>query len=134
MSFVSALVLAVAASPGCDFQVGSVEWTACIMPPMECPNGLFTSVEECARAASTPGCGAQRTTLGWAMGVETNRQEVVHPCGSRYSATFARCQCTGNLFGFCMGPCRPVGGIVRLMPCPGSFSTVKVCKTVFEGS
>jgi hypothetical protein len=118
-----------AAVPGpCTFAVEAMEWSACVMPPIECPNGSFTGVEECAAGESSPGCPPRRTMQGWATGMDTGKREVAHSCGSRYSAVFARCQCSGNLFGFCLGPCRPVGGMVRVMPCPGSFSTVQACR------
>lgn len=133
MSWIALVVLSLNPWSPCTFHTESVEWSACVLPPIECPNGAFTGVEECGAALSSAGCPARRTTLGWATGLDTNRTEVVHACGSRYSAVFARCMCSGNLFGFCLGPCRPVGGMVRMMPCPGSFSTIKHCASSLAG-
>lgn len=132
MSLFAACVMGISATLSvpapCTFQVESMEWSACVMPPTECPNGWFTGVEECAAAESCPGCRPQRTAIGWAVGVETGKRAVSQACGSRHSAIFARCQCSGNLFGFCLSPCRPVGGMLRMEPCPGSFNTVQVCR------
>ena len=121
-------VLAAATVGPCTFEPSHVAWEACAMPPQECPNGPFTSAEACSRGLSSPGCPARRTVRGNNVGFNTDTTEVFVDCGIRFHTFVSRCQCSGNLFGFCMGPCRPVGGLQALLTCPGQFSITNTCQ------
>jgi hypothetical protein len=115
---------------GCNFEKSGVGYDACVFPPMLCPNGSFTDVEVCVAGRSTPGCpGTSQDRVRW-TGKHTGLrlgQISCYQMGEVYHTM--RCRCTGNIFGWCLGPCAPTGGVADAMvPCPGSVMTLIRCE------
>ena len=115
---------------GCNFARNGVGYDACVMPPMICPNGPFTDVEICAAGRSTPGClGTLQDRVRWTgkhTGLRLGRISC-YEMGEVYHTM--RCRCTGNIFGWCAGPCTPTGGVAdELVPCPGSVMRLVRCE------
>ena len=103
---------------------------ACYMPPQSCPNGPFTSVESCAGSQSTTGCVGTSQMRGRWSDAHTGLRPVLVPCGIQgQTYSIMACQCFGNLFGYCAGPCTPTGGVIAVdIPCPGGILTATSCQ------
>ncbi|MCP4839607.1 MAG: hypothetical protein GY894_09660 [Planctomycetes bacterium] len=106
------------------------EYGGCAMPPKVCPNGPFTGYESCKIATSHKGCaGVAQPKMAFSEN-ETGRQFLNIPCGTlglTYSSM--KCQCFGNFFGSCWGPCEPSGGIAGSgQPCPGDLRRLVQCE------
>jgi len=114
----------------CSWKTEGIDFEACVTPPKECPNGPFTGFETCSNAKSTKGCtGTWQLRGGWS-GEFTGRQAEFIPCGQSGQRYFIMsCQCFGDLFGYCAGPCRPTGGVTAAdVPCLGSVIRVTSCE------
>ncbi len=114
---------------GCYWASNGYDVLACQMPPQVCPNGLFTGVETCAAARSHAGCPGKRQSSGFWADHPTGQEMVMIDCG-RAGATYSvmACRCTGNIFGWCAGPCEPAGGIAQAnVACPGTVRRVYDC-------
>ncbi|MDP7029039.1 MAG: hypothetical protein QF733_02325 [Phycisphaerales bacterium] len=119
----------VPAASGCYWVSSGFDMLACRMPPQVCPNGFFTGVETCAAATSHAGCQGRRQASGYWGDEPTGRSMRLTGCGD-VGATYAvmACRCTGNILGWCAGPCEPAGGVVQAeVACPGSIRRVFSC-------
>lgn len=119
----------VAGDVGCAWASNGYDRLACRMPPKVCPNGFFTGVEACAAATSHAGCPGTRQSAGYWADEPTGRTMILVDC-SRVGATYATmaCRCTGNILGWCAGPCEPAGGVVEAgVSCPGTIRRVFDC-------
>lgn len=117
-------------SDGCCFASNGFGYDACVFPPMVCPNGIFTDVETCAAGFSSPGCpGTMQDRVRWTTEETGLRVEQVScfEMGQFYNTM--RCRCTGNIFGWCVGPCTPTGGVGdAVVPCPGTLIRLVRCE------
>ncbi len=103
---------------------------ACAMPPKVCPNGAFTGYEVCRASTSHQGCpGVGRADFGWSDEY-TGLRLFYLSCGAEeITYNEMKCQCFGNLFGYCTGPCEPTGGISGMdIPCPGTMRRLLRCE------
>ena len=122
-------------SPGsaiveCSWIIDGFDMRGCYLAPQECPNGAFTGFQTCASATSTTGCPGTMQSRGRWSESYTGRQPEWIPCG-QVGQTYAvmACQCFGDFFGYCMGPCRPTGGVVLAdVPCTGTLLRVVSCE------
>ncbi len=114
----------------CSWVSSGINMRGCYMPPQICPNGPFTTVESCAGAMATRGCPGTPSMRGYWSDEWTGRTLERVPCaevGQTYSAM--ACQCFGNIFGWCSGPCEPTGGVVIAQaPCFGHVNRVLACE------
>lgn len=97
---------------------------------MLCPNGAFTEIGVCAAGMATLGCpGTSQDSAAW-TGEYTGLRISGRSCadmGQFY--TTMRCRCSGNIFGWCTGPCTPTGGVAdALVPCPGTVMMLVRCE------
>ncbi|MDP6602499.1 MAG: hypothetical protein QGH76_09425 [Phycisphaerales bacterium] len=114
----------------CCFARDGLSYNACVMPPTVCPNGAFTEVGACAAVRATQGCpGTSQDRTTW-TGEYTGLRIGQLPCaamGQFYNTM--RCRCSGNIFGWCTGPCTPTGGVAdALVPCPGTVMALIRCE------
>tara|TARA_B100000959_G_C14864253_1_gene575567 strand:+ start:152 stop:616 length:465 start_codon:yes stop_codon:yes gene_type:complete len=114
----------------CCFSKNGVNYNACVMPPMVCPNGAFTEVGVCAAGRATQGCpGTTQDRAVW-TGQYTGLRLAGLSCGDMGQFyTTMRCRCSGNIFGWCTGPCTPTGGVAdAVVPCPGTVMMLVRCE------
>jgi hypothetical protein len=112
---------------GCDFQKIGTRYDACWLAPSVCENGPFTEKEICHASVQTNGCRGIASPLVELVTSGSGDALTTKPCGSLGRYHVMKCRCSGNIFGFCLGPCTPTAGIIETRNCPGSIMTLKPC-------
>ena len=112
---------------GCDYQAAGQVFDECFLAPAVCENGPFTSKEVCHASVQHDGC----------RGISAPRLVLVTPgsgdflsvrsCASLGQYNVLHCRCSGNLFGWCLGPCVPTAGLAEIRPCPGAIAVLTRC-------
>jgi hypothetical protein len=114
----------------CSAKAHGMTLDACVTPPRVCPNGPFTRAETCRGSISHEGCdGVAQPRVGWSD-EETGKYLATVPCGDiGYTYNTAKCQCFGDLFGYCTESCMPIGGIGGTgLPCGGAIRVLLRCE------
>lgn len=99
---------------------------ACWVPPTECPNGPFTGFEDCHGTQQSFGCPGETSVIVEHSVERTGLTAWVHSCDGNYMVMM--CRCNGNIFGWCVGPCVPTGGVISRRDCWGGRTQLRRCE------
>ena len=112
---------------GCDYREVGQLFDACYLAPTVCENGPFTSKAVCHASVQHRGCRGRAVPRVVLVTPGHGDALDFRACGEMTHYKVLHCRCSGDLFGWCLGPCVPTAGLAAIVPCPGTIAVLKRC-------